>query len=198
MSWEILFVSLKSLMSYLLSAIIAFSGNIWKQVEWIGWVGHSTGFPLVETGWTGIKTGWTGFDHLRVCAVSLRRSLHRQFRSLRCQSARNFAQSMPFSTRFYCAVWPETGWIGFLSVDWPAPPLFLSPSSLIFFSVPYPSRRRLLFFSLSPPHFHHSKTHLCHPIFGSFVGNPFILAFSIISLDLVGISWFKLRIEVLS
>ena len=41
------------------------------------------------------------------------RSLRCQFRSLRCQTARNFAQSTPFSARFYCAVWPETGWTGF-------------------------------------------------------------------------------------
>jgi hypothetical protein len=81
------------------------------------------------------------------CAVSLRR----QSRRLRCQSATESAQSIPFSARFYCADWPETGWtgfitgwIGFLSVDRPAPPLFLSPSSLIFFSVSYSSRRRVL------------------------------------------------------
>jgi hypothetical protein len=182
-------------MSYLLSVIIAFPGNIWKQVEWIGWVGHSTGFPLVETGWTGIKTGWTGFDRLRVRAVCQRRSLRRQSRRLRCQFARKSGQPIPFSARFYCAVWPETGWTSFItgwtsfqSVDRPAPPLFLSPSSLLFFSVPFSQPTPPTHFPLSPPHFHHSKTHLCHPIFGSFVGDPFISAFSIISLDLVGIS----------
>jgi hypothetical protein len=85
------------------------------------------------------------------------------------------------------------------SVCWPAgaSPIslpFLSYLLLSSLSQPMPPT----LFSLSPPHFHHSKTHLCHPIFGSFVGNPFVSAFSIISLDLVGISWFKLRIEVLS
>jgi hypothetical protein len=195
MSWEILFLSLKLLMSYLLSVIKASPGNIWKQVEWIGWVGQSTGFPLVETGWTGIKTGWTGFDHLRVRAVSQRRSLRRQSRRLRCQSGRKSVQSIPFSARFYCAVWQKTGWTGFITgwtgfqfVDQPTPPLFLSPSSLLFFSVPFSSRRRLHIFPLSPSHSHHSKTHLCHPIFGSFGGDPFISASSIISLALVGIS----------
>jgi hypothetical protein len=44
------------------------------------------------------------------------------------------------------------------------------------------------FFPLSPSHSHHSKTHLCHPILGSFVGDSFISASSIISLTLVGIS----------
>jgi hypothetical protein len=33
MKWEITFLSLKYLMSYLLSAIIALPGNIWKLVE---------------------------------------------------------------------------------------------------------------------------------------------------------------------
>jgi hypothetical protein len=177
-------------MPYLLSVIIAYPGNIWKQVEWIGLVGHSTGFPLVETGWTGIKTGWTGFDRLRVRAVSQRR----QSRRLRCQSGRKSVQSIPFSARFYCAVWRETGWTGFItgwtsfqSVDRPVPPLFLSPSSLLFFSVPF-SQPPPTHFPLSPSHSHHSKTHSCHPIFGSFVGDPFISASSIISLALVGIS----------
>jgi hypothetical protein len=175
-------------MSYLLSVIIAFPGNIWKQVEWIGWVGHSTGFPLVKTGWTGIKTGWTSFDRLRVRAVS-------QCRRLRCQSGRKSVQSIPFSARFSCALWPETGrtgfitgWTGFQSVDRPAPPLFLSSSSLLFFSVPFSQPTPPTHFPLSPSHFHHSKTHLCHPIFGSFVGDLFISASSIISLALVGIS----------
>jgi hypothetical protein len=179
-------------MSYLLSVIIAFPGNIWKQVEWVG---HSTGFPLVETGWTGIKTGGTGFDRLRIRAVSQRRSLRRQSRRLRCQSARKFVQSFPFSARFYCVVWPEigwtgfiTGWTGFQSVDRPALPLFLSPSSLLFFSVPFSQPTPPTHFPLSPSHSHHSKTHLCHPIFGSFVGDLFISASSIISLALVGIS----------
>ena len=175
-------------MSYLLSAILAFPGNIWKQVEWIGWVGHSTGFPLVETGWTGIKTGWTGFAHLRVRAVSQRRSLRHQSRRLRCQSARKSVQSIPFSARFYCAVWRETGWTGFQVVDRPTPPLFLSPSSLLFLSIPFSQPTPPTHFPLSPSHSHHSKTHLCHPIFGSFVGDPFISASSIISLTLVGIS----------
>jgi hypothetical protein len=184
-------------MSYLLSAIIAFPGNIWKQVEWIGWVGHSTGFPLVETGWTGIKTGWTGFDHLRVRAISQRRSQRRQSRRLRCQSARKSVQSIPFFARFYCAVWPETGWTGFLSADQPAPPLFLSPSPLLFFSVPFSSRRRLLFFFSLLHTFSTQKPTCAIQSLEIFVGDQFISAFSIISLDLVGISWFKLRIEVL-
>jgi hypothetical protein len=66
---------------------------------------------------------------------------------------------------------------------------YLSPlppfSSYQFLS---PSRRRLHIFPLSPSHSHHSKTHLCHPLFGSFVGDSFILTSSIISLTLVGIS----------
>ena len=92
----------------------------------------------------------------RQSARSLRcqlRSLRCQFRSLRCQTARNFAQSIPFSARFYCAVWPETGWTGFrtgwtgfLCSDRPTPPLFLSLSPLLFFSVSFSSRRRPLFF----------------------------------------------------
>ena len=52
----------------------------------------------------------------RQSALSLRwqlRSLRCQFCSLWCQTARIFAQSTPFSARFYCAVWPETGWTGF-------------------------------------------------------------------------------------
>jgi hypothetical protein len=52
----------------------------------------------------------------RPSARSLRwqlRSLRCQFYSLCCQTARIFAQSTPFSARFYCAVWPETGWTGF-------------------------------------------------------------------------------------
>jgi hypothetical protein len=137
-------------MSYLLSVIIAFPGNIWKQVEWIGWVGHSTGFPLVET-------GWTGFVRLRVRVVCQRRSLRHQSRRLRCQSARKSVQSIPFFARFYCAVWPQTGWTGFITgwtgfqfVDRPAPPLFLSPSSLLFFSVPFfPADAAYTLFSLS-------------------------------------------------
>jgi hypothetical protein len=195
-------LSLKSLMSYLLSAIIAFPGNICKQVEWIGWVGHSIGFPLVETGWTGIKTGWTGFDHLRVRAVSQRCSQRRQSRRLRCQSARKSVQS--FSARFYCTVWPETGWTGFitgwtgfLSADQPAPPLFLSPSPLLFFSVPFFSRRRLLFFFSLLHTFSTQKPTCAIQSLEVFVGDQFISAFSIISLDLVEISWFKLQIEVL-
>jgi hypothetical protein len=88
-----------------------------------------------------------------------------------------------------------------ISVCWPAG---ASPISLPFLSylllssLSQPTPPTLFSLSLSPPHFHHSKTHLCHPIFGNFIGNPFISAFSIISLDLVGISWFKLWIEVLS
>jgi hypothetical protein len=81
------------------------------------------------------------------------RSLRCQFRSLRCQTARNFAQSTPFSAHFYCAVWPETGWTGFWT-GWtgflysgrPTPPLFLSLSPLLFFSVSFSSRRHPLFF----------------------------------------------------
>ena len=52
----------------------------------------------------------------RQSARSLRwqlRSLRCQFCSLCCQTARFFAQSTLFSARFYCAVWPETGWTGF-------------------------------------------------------------------------------------
>jgi hypothetical protein len=149
----------------------------------------------VKTGWTGIKTGWTGFDRLRVRAVCQRRSLHRQSRRLRCQSGRKSVQSVTFSARFYCAVWRETGWTGFITgwtgfqfVDQPPPPLFLSPSSLLFLSVPFSQPTPPTHFPLSPSHSHHSKTHLCHPIFGSFVGDSFISASSIISLSLVGIS----------
>jgi hypothetical protein len=75
------------------------------------------------------------------------------------------------------------------SVCWPAS---ASPISLPFLSsLPlssfFPADAAYKFSSLSPSHSHHSKTHLCHPIFGSFVGDPFISASSIISLDLVGI-----------
>jgi hypothetical protein len=132
------------------------------------------------------------------------RSLRCQFRSLRCQTARNFAQSTPFSARFYCAVWPETGWTGFwtgwtgfLYSDRPTPPfLFLSLSSSLLLSFIFqPPPPTLL--SLSPSH-STPKTHLCPLIFGRVVGDPFIPAFSIIFLNLVGISWLNLRIEVLT
>jgi hypothetical protein len=198
MSWEKLFLSLKLLMSYLLSVIIAFSGNIWKQVECIGWVGHSTGFTLVETGWTGIKTGWTGFDHLRVRAVSQRRSLRRQSRRLRYQSGRKSMQSIPFSARFYCAVWPETGLTGFQFVDQPVPPLFLSPSSLLFFSVPFSQPTPPTHFPLSPSYSHHSKKPTC-----AIQSLEVLLEIRSSRLPpsspsiLLGFLWFKLRIEVL-
>ena len=91
----------------------------------------------------------------RQSARSLRwqlRSLRCQFCSLCCQTARIFAQSTPFSVRFYCAVWPETGWTGF-GTGWTGfrfsggrllPFLCLSLSPLPF-SVSYSSRRRPLF-----------------------------------------------------
>jgi hypothetical protein len=125
------------------------------------------------------------------------RSLRCQFRSLRCQTVRNFAQSTPFSARFYCAVWPETGWTDFLCSDRPTPPLFLSLSPLLFFSVSLSSRRRPLFFLSLLHTFSTPKTHLCPLNFGRFVGDQFIPVFSIIFLNLVGISWLNLRIEVL-
>jgi hypothetical protein len=68
------------------------------------------------------------------------------------------------------------------------PPLFLSLSPLLFFSVSLSSHRRPLFFLSLLHTFSTPKTHLCPLIFGRFVGDPFIPAFSIISLNLVGIS----------
>jgi hypothetical protein len=68
------------------------------------------------------------------------------------QTALSVCQKIRAVNAFFCAllpVWPETGWTGFLSFDRPTPPLFLSPSSLLFFSVSLSSRRRPLFF-LSP------------------------------------------------
>jgi hypothetical protein len=75
------------------------------------------------------------------------------------------------------------------SFSWPA---VASPISLPFLpslllSSFFPANAAYTF-SLSLSFTHHSKTHLCHPIFGSFVGDPFISASSIFSLDLVGIS----------
>jgi hypothetical protein len=150
----------------------------------------------VETGWTGIKTGWTGFGRLRVRAVSPRRSQRRQSRRLHCQSGRKSVQSVTFSARIYCSVWCKTGWTGFItgwtgfgSVDQPTPPLFLLPFPP-FTSYPFTSSNRRayvfssLFLSLSPQ----TKTHLCHQTLGSFVGDSFISASSIISLTFVGFS----------
>jgi hypothetical protein len=131
-------------MSYLLSVIIAFPGNIWKQVEWIGWVGHSTGFPLVET-------GWTGFVRLRVRVVCQHRSLRRQSRRLRCQSARKSVQSIPF----FCALLLRSltanrlnrfyNRLNRFSICWPAgaSPISLPFLSSLLLSSFFPSRRRL-------------------------------------------------------
>jgi hypothetical protein len=128
-----------------------------------------------------------------------------------CQSAPSVSQTALSDCQkicavnpFFCAVWPETGWTGFitgwtgfLSADRPAPPLFLSPSPLLFFSVPFSSRRRLLFFFSLLHTFSTQKPTCAIQSLEVFVRDQFISAFSIISLDLVRISWFKLRIEVL-
>jgi hypothetical protein len=112
------------------------------------------------------------------------------------------SRSQHLFLRFYCAVWPEIGWTGFwtgfLCSDRLTPPLFLSLSPLLFFSVSLSSRRHPLFFlsllhTFSTP----KKTHLCPLNFGRFVGDPFIPTFSIIFLNLVGICWLNLWIEVL-
>jgi hypothetical protein len=67
-------------------------------------------------------------------------------------------------------------------------PYFYPLPSFSSYQFLFPSRRRLhIFLSLSPSHSHHSKTHLCYPLFGSFVGDSFISACSILSLTLVGI-----------
>jgi hypothetical protein len=91
--------------------------------------------------------------------------------------------------RFYNWLNRFYNWLNRFSVFWPADasPIslpFLSSLLLSFSFQPTPPT----LFPLSPSHFLHSKTHLCHLIFGRFVGDPFISAFSIISLDLVGIS----------
>jgi hypothetical protein len=121
------------------------------------------------------------------------------------QTALSVCQKIRAVNPFFCALLLRSltrnrlNWFyNQFSVCWPADtsPIslpFLSSLLLSSFFQPTPPT----FFSLSPSHFLHSKTHLCHPIFGSFVGDPFISVFSIISLDLVGISWFKLWIEVL-
>ena len=105
------------------------------------------------------------------------RSLRCQFCSLCCQTARIFAQSTPFSARFYCAVWPETGWTGwtgFLFFWRPTFPLLFLSLSPLPFSVSYSSRRRPLFLlsllhtplqknSLVPSHFWKSCWRSVHP-----------------------------------
>jgi hypothetical protein len=67
-------------------------------------------------------------------------------------------------------------------------PYFSPLSSLLFLPAPFSQPTPPTHFSLSPSHSHHSKTHLYHPPFGSFVGGSVISASSIISLNLVGIS----------
>ena len=97
----------------------------------------------------------------RQSARSLRwqlRSLRCQFCSLCCQTARFFAQSTLFSARFYCAVWPETGWTGFetgwtgfrLSGGRLLSFLYLSLSSLPF-SALFPAAAATSVFPLSSP-----------------------------------------------
>ena len=97
----------------------------------------------------------------RQSARSLRwqlRSLRCQFCSLCCQTARFCAQSTLFSARFYCAVWPETGWTGFetgwtgfrLSGGRLLSFLYLSLSSLLF-SVSFPAAAATSVSSLSTP-----------------------------------------------
>jgi hypothetical protein len=190
MKWKITFFSLKSLLSYLLSAIVALLET--------GWVNRlSRPLNRFSPGGNRLNRFW---PPRRQSARSLRcqlRSLRCQFRSLRCQTARNFAQSTPFPARFYCAVWPETGWTGFLRSDRPTPPLFLSLSPLIFFSVSLSNRRRPLFLLSLLHTFSTPRTHLCPLNFERFVGDSFIPAFSIIFINLVGISCLNLRIEVL-
>jgi len=82
----------------------------------------------------------------RQSARSLRwqlRSLRCQFCSLCCQTVRFCAQSTLFSARFYCAVWPETGWTGF-ETGWTG--FRLSGGRLLSFFIPLP-----LFSSLLSP-----------------------------------------------
>jgi hypothetical protein len=109
------------------------------------------------------------------------RSLRCQFCSLCCQTARIYTQSTPFSARFYCAVWPETGWTGFVT-GWTGfrfsggrllPFLCLSLSPLPF-SDSFSSRRR----SLIPlSHLHSTPKTLSSPhSFGRVVGDPFFPA----------------------
>jgi hypothetical protein len=117
----------------------------------------------------------------RQSARSLRwqlRSLRCQFCSLCCQTARIFAQSTPFSARFYCAVWPETGWTGF-GTGWTGfrfsggrllPFLYLSlsplPFAVSFLQPPPPSHSPLT------PSLHSKKKTLSSPhSFGRVVGS---------------------------
>ena len=90
----------------------------------------------------------------RQSARSLRwqlRSLRCQFCSLCCQTARFFAQSTLFSARFYCAVWPETGWTGFrFSGGRLLSFLYLSLSPLPF-SVLFPAAAAISISPLSSP-----------------------------------------------
>ena len=88
-------------------------------------------------------------------------------------------------------------WLNRFSVSWPAGPSpislpFLSYLLLSFLFQPPPPTLPPLSPSHSTP-----KTLLCPHTFGRVVGDPFIPAFSIIFLHLVGSSWPNLRIEVL-
>ena len=138
----------------------------------------------------------------RQSARSLRwqlRSLRCQFCSLCCQTARFFAQSTLFSARFYCAVWPETGWTGF-GTGWTGfrfsggrllSFLYLSLSPLPF-SVLFLSRRRHLCFSSL-----HSKLSRALTLLEVWLEIRSSRRVSTIFLHLVGRSWPHLRIEVL-
>jgi hypothetical protein len=101
----------------------------------------------------------------RQSARSLRwqlHSLHCQFCSLCCQTARIFAQSTPFSVRFYCAVWPKTGWTGF-GTGWTGFRFFLRPTPPLFMSLPLSSSLLSLVLQPPPPS-HSSLSHLHTPL----------------------------------
>jgi hypothetical protein len=132
------------------------------------------------------------------------RSLRCQFCSLCCQTARIFAQSTLFSARFYCAVWPETGWTDF-GTGWTGfrfsggrllPFLCLSLSPLPF-SVSFYSRRRpLILLSLSPS-LSTPKLSRALTLLEELLEIRSSRRVSTIFLHLVGSSWPNLRIEVL-
>ena len=134
------------------------------------------------------------------------RSLRWQLRSPRCQflqSVLSDCQNFRAVNTFFCALLLRSltrnrlNRFNRFSVFWrPTHPFLflpLSSSLLLCFSFQPPPPTLP---SLSPSH-STPKTHLCSLIFGRVVGDPFIPAFSIIFLNLVGISWLNLRIEVL-
>jgi hypothetical protein len=169
---------------------------------------YSPSGQYLETGWVNrlsrpLNRFLPGGNRFWPSRRQSARSLRWQFCSLCCQTAKIFAQSTPFSARFYCAVWPETGWTGF-GTGWTGfrfsggrllPFLYLSLSPLPF-AVSFYSRRRPLI-PLSHLHTPLQKLSRALTLLEELLEIRSSWRVSTIFLHLVGSFWPNLRIEVL-